>query len=78
MRSDKFKVINKDTRIMCDALRDLVPFVQLKTVKGTHGGGLLLVTLPRGCFSRFLNCINGTKSRKASHVKKLFMLLRCC
>ena len=38
----------------------------------THGGMLLLVklqaevTLLHGCFSRFLNCTNGTKSRKAS------------
>ena len=29
----------------CDALRDLVPFVQFKTVKNTHGGVLLLVKL---------------------------------
>ena len=25
-------------------------------------------TLLRGCFSSFLNCTNGTKSRKASHI----------
>ena len=46
----------------------------LKNVKNTHRGMLLLVklqasacnfTLPHGYFSRFLNCINGTKSRKA-------------
>ena len=29
---------------------------------------LLKVTLFRWCFSRFLNCTNGTKSRKASHI----------
>ena len=59
----------------------------LKNVKNTHGGVLLLVKLqafkvnnkgPRttpmaaklfhGCFSRFLNCTNGTKSRKTSHI----------
>ena len=50
----------------------------LKIVKNTHGGMLLLVkvqseTLLKGprlndCFSRFLNCINGTKSSKASHL----------
>ena len=28
---------------------------------------LLKVTVLHGCFSRFLNCANGTKSRKASH-----------
>ena len=41
----------------------------LKIVKNTHGGVLLLVklqaslkvTLLHGCFSRFLNCANGTK-----------------
>ena len=29
------------------------------------------VTLLHGCFSRFLNCTNGTKSRKASHITLL-------
>ena len=29
---------------------------------------LLKVTLIHGSFSRFLNCKNGTKSRKASHI----------
>ena len=29
---------------------------------------LLKVTLFHGCFSRFLNCTNATKSRKASHI----------
>ena len=46
----------------------------LKNVKNTHGGVLLLVkpatllkvTLLHGCFLRFLNCTNGTKSRNAS------------
>ena len=43
-----------------------------KNVKNTHGGVLLFVKLQalkvtflHGCFSRFLNCANGTKSRKA-------------
>ena len=53
----------------------------LKNVKNTHGGMLLLVklqalkpatlqkvTLFHGYFSRFLNCTNGTKSRNASHI----------
>ena len=41
----------------------------LKNVKNTHGGVLLLlkVTLLHGRISRSLNCANGTKSRKASH-----------
>ena len=32
-----------------------------KNVKNTHGGVLLI---HHGCFSRFLNCTNGTKSCK--------------
>ena len=28
---------------------------------------LLKVIIPDGCFSRFLNCTNGIKSRNASH-----------
>ena len=46
-------------------------------VKNTHGGVLNLVklqtlklTLLHGCFSRFLNCTNGTKSRNASQLVK--------
>ena len=58
----------------------------LKNVKNAHGGVLLLVelkpatlleiTLLRGCFSRFLNCANGTKSRNASHMVKTLSRLR--
>ena len=43
-------------------------FYNLKNGKNTHGGVLILVfkvTLLHGCFSRFLNCRNGTKSRNA-------------
>ena len=43
----------------------------LKNVKYTYGGKpatLLKVTLLHGCFSCFLNCTNGTKSRKESHM----------
>ena len=29
----------------------------------------LKVTLLHGCFSRFLNCTDGAKSRNASHIK---------
>ena len=50
----------------CDILRDLVPFVQLKNVKNTHGGALLLVKLQAE--SCTLNCTNGTKSRQTSHM----------
>ena len=44
----------------------------LKNVKNTHGGVLHLVlkeTLLHGCFSRFLNCTHGTKSRNALHLR---------
>ena len=43
----------------------------LKNVKNTHGGVLLLVlkvTLLHWWFPRFLNSTNGTKSRKTSHM----------
>ena len=43
---------------LCVTLRNLVPFVKNAT--------LLRVALPYGCFSRFLNCENVTKSCKAS------------
>ena len=36
---------------------------------------LLKVTLLHGCFSRFLNCTNGTKSYKASHMFHEFLRL---
>ena len=54
-------------------------FYNLKNVKNTHRGVLLLgykpetlikVTLHHGCFSRFLNCTSGTKSRNASNIWK--------
>ena len=50
----------------------------LLNVKNTYGGVLLFVslqaksqlkvTLLHECFSRFLNCMNGTKSRKTSQL----------
>ena len=45
----------------------------LKNVKNTHRGvlvsvNLLKVILLHGCFSRFLNCTNGTNSRNAPHI----------
>ena len=39
-----------------------------KKVKNTHGGVLLLVTFLHGCFSRFQNFTNDTKSRNASQI----------
>ena len=59
----------------------------LKNTKNIHGGVLLLVKLqaeactftksntPPWVFSRFLNCTNGTKSRKASYI---FMTFQYC
>ena len=64
---------------MTDVLRDLVLFAQFKK-REKHGGLLLLVKLQaspttlrkvkllHGCFSRFLNCTNGTKLRNPSHI----------
>ena len=48
-------------------------FYSLKNVINTHGGVLISVklTLLHGCFSRFLNCPNGTKSLNASHICNL-------
>ena len=51
-------------------------FYNLKNVKNTHRGELLLVQLKaKACnftksntTPRFSNCTNGTKSRKASHI----------
>ena len=41
----------------------------LKHVKNVlQPATLLKVTLLHGCYSRFLNCTNGTKLRKASHI----------
>ena len=61
--------------IICDALGNLVQFVQFVIVKNTHGGASILVklepfrlTLLLGCFPRILNCTNGTKSRKTSRI----------
>ena len=57
----------------CDAFRHFIPFTQFekrekhpwKIVTFNKWVILLKVTLLDGCFSRFLNCRNGTKTRKA-------------
>ena len=59
-------------------LRDLVAFVQFKkrakqpwrSVTYSKPATLLKVILLQGCFSRFLECTNGTKSRKTSQIIK--------
>ena len=57
----------------------------LKNVKNTHGRMLILVklqakalnlTLLHGCFSRFLNCANGIKSRNVSNIIRLSFHIR--
>ena len=61
--------------LICDALRDLVAFVPFKK-REKHpwrsvtftACNLLKVTILQGCFSRFLNCKNATKSRNAFHL----------
>ena len=72
------ELLNFGYMTVCDVLRDLIPFVQFKKRENTHGGALLLVKLhaevcnftksntPPWVFFKFLNCKNGTKSRKAS------------
>ena len=63
--------------LICDALRDLVPFAQFKKrekhskrsvtfskVASNKSANLLKVTLLHVRFSRFLNCTNDTKSQK--------------
>ena len=51
--------------IICDALRDLVPFVQFK--KCEKHPTLLKSDTPPWAFFTFCNCTNGFKLRKASH-----------
>ena len=52
---------------ICDALRDLVAFVQFKK-REKHLWRSVTFSKVSGCFSRFLNCTNATKSSKASHL----------
>ena len=68
------QLINKQT--LCAIRNNLY---NLKNVKNSRGGvilsgkvTLLKLSLPHGCFSRFLNCTNGTKLRKASNIKYLY------
>ena len=62
---------------ICDALRNFLPFAQFKKREHSwRSGGVLLLLKLQACketqlqrrFSRFLNCRNGTKSRKTSHI----------
>ena len=49
---------------ICDSLRDLVPLVQFKKREKHPWRSDTF----RRCFSRFLDSVNGTKSRKALHM----------
>ena len=64
----------------CDALRDLVPFVQFKKREKQPWRCLTFVkvTFFHGCFSRFVNCINAIKSREKSYKWKFNALQRYC
>ena len=42
--------------------------VNISKVAGFKPATLLKLTLLHGCFSHFLNCTNGTKSRNAPHI----------
>ena len=50
-----------------EVLRDCYRLYNLKNVKNTHWGVSLLEALLLGCFSRFFNCTDGTKSRSISY-----------
>ena len=56
---------------ICEALRDLVPFVQFKKLKKHPWRSVTFGTrnnTPPGCFLRFLNCSDCTKSHNTSHI----------
>ena len=56
------------TNVVCFAI--WCHLYNLKNVKNAHGGVLILLKLTplHGCFSRFLNGTNGTKSRNAPQI----------
>ena len=58
---------NFRNRTLCNALLDLVTFLQFRK-REKHQWKTNGITLFHGSFSRFLNCTNGTKPRKASHM----------
>ena len=62
-----FRYIAWDNVMFCGIL---VPFMQSKK-HPCRSVNLLKVALFHRCFSRFLDCTNGTKSHKASH--KIFL-----
>ena len=85
----KFCIHYEGTQLfICDILCDLISFVQFKKrekhpwrsvtfskVAGFQPATLLKVTLLHECFSRFLNCTNGTKSSKTSHIQNFHFFI---
>ena len=84
----KIDIQSVTMRYRVDVLHDLVPFVQFKKrekypwrsvnfskVTGLKPATLLKLTLLHGCFSSFLNCTNGTKSRNTSQMLDLWLIL---
>ena len=71
-------VIDQCSHPLRDVLHNLVPFVQFKEVKKQpwRSATLLKVTFLHECFSRFLNCTNGKKSRKAFHIETSQSIVR--
>ena len=43
-------------------------------MENTHGGVTIKVTLLLGWFSRFLNCVIGTRSRKVYHMINIYQI----
>ena len=66
-RTRGYSSISHHLALICDALRDLVPFAQFKK-REKHPWRSVTFSTPSWVFSRFLNCSNGTKLRKASHI----------
>ena len=64
---------------LCDAFRDLVPFVQFKK-REIHPRKSVtfskVAVWSHGCFSRFLNCTNCTKLRNLLHMCSVILRSR--
>ena len=67
LSENRLEALTEKSKKIYGALRDSVPSAQFKKRK-TRVLLLLKVIFIHGCFSSFLNCTNGTKSRKAPHI----------
>ena len=73
-----FHILNQKTGYICDALHNLVPFVQFKKRKKhpwmsfifsrTEAYNFIESKTPPWVFFKFLNCTNDIKSRNLSHI----------